>query len=117
MIKKESKNENRLKRHARIRKTLVGTEIAPRLNIYRSNTNMYAQIIDDTKGVTLVSASTLGLKLKSNNAEACAKVGTEVVKKALEKGIDTVVFDRSGYKYHGRVKALADAARSAGLKF
>lgn len=117
MIKKESRNENRIKRHNRIRKNLSGTLKTPRLNIYRSNTNMYAQIIDDEKGETLVSASTLELKAKSNNTEACAKVGESVAKKALDKGITEVVFDRSGYKYHGRVKALADAAREAGLKF
>lgn len=117
MIKKESRNENRIKRHNRIRKNLSGTSKTPRLNIYRSNTNMYAQIIDDEKGETLVSASTLELKAKSNNTEACAKVGESVAKKALDKGITEVVFDRSGYKYHGRVKALADAAREAGLKF
>ena len=117
MIKKESKNTNRLKRHARIRKNLSGTKEAPRLSIYRSNTNMYAQIIDDEAGNTLVSASTSDLNLKSNNIEASAKVGTEIAKKALAKGITEVVFDRSGYKYHGRVKALADAAREAGLKF
>lgn len=117
MIKKESKNVNRLKRHARIRKNLSGTKETPRLSIYRSNTNMYAQIIDDEAGVTLVSASTRELNIKSNNIEACAKVGEEIAKKALAKKIDTVVFDRSGYKYHGRVKALADAAREAGLKF
>ena len=117
MIKKESRNENRIKRHNRIRKNLSGTAEAPRLNIYRSNTNMYAQIIDDEKGVTLVSASTLELKAKSNNTEACVKVGELIAKKALDKGITEVVFDRSGYKYHGRVKALADAAREAGLKF
>lgn len=117
MIKKESKNTNRLKRHARIRKNLSGTKETPRLSIYRSNTNMYAQIIDDEAGNTLVSASTSELKTKSNNTEACAKVGEQIAKKALAKGITEVVFDRSGYKYHGRVKALADAAREAGLKF
>lgn len=117
MIKKESRNENRIKRHNRIRKNVSGCSETPRLNIYRSNTNMYAQIIDDEKGVTLVSASTLELKTKSNNTESCAKVGESIAKKALDKGITEVVFDRSGYKYHGRVKALADAARVAGLKF
>ena len=117
MIKKESRNVNRLKRHARIRKNLSGSALAPRLSIYRSNTNMYAQVIDDEKGVTLVSASTKELNTKSNNIEACAKVGTLIAEKAVKAGITEVVFDRSGYKYHGRVKALADAAREAGLKF
>ena len=117
MIKKESKNVSRIKRHNRIRKNLSGTAASPRLSIYRSNTNTYVQIIDDEAGNTLVSASTKELNTKSNNIEACAKLGETVAKKALDKGISEVVFDRSGYKYHGRVKALADAAREAGLKF
>jgi large subunit ribosomal protein L18 len=117
MIKKESKNVNRIKRHARIRKNLSGTSETPRLNVFRSNTNIYAQIIDDTKGETLVSASSLELKTKKCDIEVATKVGTEIAKKALAKGITEVVFDRGGYKYHGRVKALADASREAGLKF
>ena len=117
MIKKESKNDNRLKRHARIRKNLSGTSVSPRLSIYRSNTAIYAQIIDDSKGETLVSASTNELNLKSNNIEAATKLGTLIGEKAVKAKIKEVVFDRSGYKYHGRIKALADAARSAGLNF
>lgn len=117
MIKKESKNVNRLKRHARIRKKLSGTSTTPRLNIFRSNTNIYAQIIDDEKGVTLVSASSLDMKLNGSNIENAKKVGTEIAKRALEKGITEVVFDRGGYQYHGKVESLADAAREAGLKF
>lgn len=117
MIKKESKNVSRIKRHARIRKNLSGTSETPRLNVFRSNTNIYAQIIDDVKGVTLVSASSLNMKLKKNDIEAATKVGKEVAEKAIKAGIKEVVFDRGGYAYHGRVKALADAAREAGLKF
>ena len=117
MIKKESKNVNRLKRHARIRKNLSGPSTTPRLNIFRSNTNIYAQIIDDEKGVTLVSASSLDMKLNGSNIENAKKVGTEIAKRALEKGITEVVFDRGGYQYHGKVESLADAAREAGLKF
>ena len=113
MIKKESKNVGRLKRHARIRKNLSGTSTTPRLNIFRSNTNIYAQIIDDEKGVTLVSASSLDMKLNGSNIENAKKVGTEIAKRALEKGIT----DRGGYQYHGKVESLADAAREAGLKF
>lgn len=117
MIKKESKNVSRLKRHAHIRKNLSGTSTTPRLNIFRSNTNIYAQIIDDEKGVTLVSASSLDMKLNGSNIENAKKVGTEIAKRALEKGITEVVFDRGGYQYHGKVESLADAAREAGLKF
>ncbi len=117
MIKKESKNDNRLKRHARIRKNLSGTSVTPRLSIYRSNTAIYAQIIDDTKGETLVSASTNELKLNSSNTEAAIKLGKLIGEKAVKAKIKEVVFDRSGYKYHGRIKALADAAREAGLNF
>lgn len=117
MIKKENRNENRLKRHARIRKNLSGTASTPRLNVFRSNTNIYAQIIDDETATTLVSASSLAMKLKGCNVETAKQVGAEVAKKALEKGITEVVFDRGGYQYHGKVKALADAARETGLKF
>lgn len=117
MIKKESRNELRTIRHARIRKNLSGTSATPRLNVFRSNTNIYAQIIDDEEGKTLVSASSLDMKLKGNNIETAKKVGAEIAARALKAKITEVVFDRGGYQYHGRVKALADAAREAGLKF
>ena len=117
MIKKDSKNEARKRRHARIRKTISGTSAMPRLNIFRSNANISAQIIDDEKGITLVSASSIDMKLKGNNTEVCTKVGTEIAKRAKKAGITKVVFDRGGYLYHGRVKALADAARAEGLEF
>ncbi len=118
MINKESKNVSRLRRHARIREKISGTATCPRLCLYRSNKNIEAQIIDDDKGVTLVSSSSMSLKLENgSNIEAAAKVGEDIAKKALAKKITSVVFDRSGYIYHGRVKALAEAAREAGLKF
>ncbi len=118
MIKKESKNISRLRRHARIREKISGTASCPRLCLYRSNKNIEAQLIDDVKGVTLVASSSMSLKLENgSNIEAAAKVGEDIAKKALAKGIKAVVFDRSGYLYHGRVKALAEAAREAGLKF
>lgn len=117
MIKKESRNVSRVKRHERIRKNVSGTPNTPRLNVFRSNTNIYAQIIDDESGVTLVSASSLDMKLKGCNIENSKKVGNEIAKRALEKGITEVVFDRGGYKYHGKVLALATGARESGLKF
>ena len=119
MIKKVSRNEMRLERHNRIRKNLSGTTERPRLNVFRSNANITAQIIDDTKGVTLVQASTLDkeVKTKHSNKEAAKEVGTLVAKRALEKNIKTVVYDRGGYVYHGVVKELAEAAREAGLEF
>lgn len=122
MITKDSKNSTRQKRHLRLRKKITGTSERPRLNVYRSLNNIYAQIIDDTKGITLVSASTLDQELKNDpvhggNKESAKKVGALVAKKALEAGIKNVVFDRGGYIYHGRVKELADAAREAGLEF
>lgn len=118
MIKKESKNISRLRRHARIREKISGTASCPRLCLYRSNKNIEAQLIDDVKGVTLVASSSMSLKLENgSNIEAAAKVGEDIAKKALAKGVKAVVFDRSGYLYHGRVKALAEAAREAGLKF
>ncbi|QLI79678.1 50S ribosomal protein L18 [Bacillus pumilus] len=120
MITKTSKNATRLKRHARVRAKLSGTAERPRLNVFRSNKNIYAQVIDDVNGVTLVSASTLDKELNienSSDAAAATKVGELVAKRAVEKGISNVVFDRGGYLYHGRVKALAEAAREAGLKF
>lgn len=112
----------RLRRHRRVRKKVFGTSEKPRLSIFRSTNHIYAQIIDDTHGVTLVSASTLDPELKpqittGGNMGAAEKVGELVARRALEKNIDQVVFDRGGFLYHGRVKALADAAREAGLKF
>jgi len=118
MVKKESKNVSRVRRHARVRAKISGTAEAPRLCVYRSNKNIEAQIIDDVKGVTLVSSSSMSLKLENgSNIEAAAKVGKDIAEKALAKGLKKVVFDRSGYIYHGRVKALAEAAREAGLEF
>lgn len=117
MIKKESKNLMRIKRHRKIRQNLSGTETATRLCVFRSNSAIYAQIIDDTKGVTLVSSSSLELKIKNNNLEAAAAVGKDIAEKAKKAKIKTVVFDRGGYIYHGRVKALAEAARENGLEF
>ncbi len=122
MIKKLSKNDKRKKRHLRMRNKIVGTPEMPRLNVFRSAKNIYAQIIDDAEGVTLVSASSLekdALEKPGNggNKEAAREVGKIVAEKALKKGIENVVFDRSGYIYHGRVKELAEGAREAGLKF
>lgn len=117
MIKKESKNDMRLRRHKKIRRTLSGNETTPRLSVFRSNTAIYAQLIDDVKGVTLASSSSLELKLKNNNLETAKAVGKDIAKKAKEAKIKTVVFDRSGYLYHGKIKALADAARENGLEF
>ena len=118
MITQEAKNVSRIRRHKRVRKHLSGTSSCPRLCVYRSNKNIEAQIIDDINKVTLVSSSSTSLKLENGgNKEAAQKVGADVAKKALAKKITTVVFDRSGYIYHGRVAALADAAREAGLKF
>ena len=119
---KESRNDKRVKRHARVRKNLFGTPERPRLCVYRSNKNISAQVIDDVNGVTLVSASSLDKELKAEigyggNKEAAKKVGEAVAKRALEKGIEVVTFDRGGFLYHGRVKELADGAREAGLKF
>ncbi|OIK14404.1 50S ribosomal protein L18 [Bacillus sp. MUM 116] len=120
MITKLDKNAVRLKRHARVRAKLSGTSARPRLNVFRSNKHIYAQIIDDMNGVTLASASTLDKELNlesSSNADAAQKVGELVAKRAVEKGITNVVFDRGGYLYHGRIQALADAARANGLQF
>jgi large subunit ribosomal protein L18 len=122
MISKEDKNKARLKRHLRVRKKIAGTAERPRLNIFRSSKHMYAQIIDDTAGVTLVSASTLDKELRDQisnggNVEAAKKVGELIANRAKAKGLNKVVFDRGGYLYHGRVQALADAAREAGLEF
>lgn len=117
MIRKESKNDMRIKRHRKIRRTLSGTDVTPRLCVFRSNQVIYAQLIDDVKGVTIASSSSLELKLKNNNLEAAAAVGKDIAEKAKKAKIKTVVFDRGGYLYHGRVKALADAARENGLEF
>ena len=118
MISKQDKNVSRVRRHARVRAKISGTSEAPRLCVYRSNKNIEAQIIDDVKGVTLVASSSMSLKLDNgSNVEAAAKVGQDIAQKALAKKIKKVVFDRSGYIYHGRVKALAEAAREAGLEF
>ena len=115
MIKKESRNEMRKVRHERVRKQIIGTKDIPRLNVYRSNTNIYAQIIDDENGVTLASASSM--KMKGNNTEVATKVGEAIAKEAKKAKITKVVFDRGGYLYHGRVAALADSARANGLEF
>lgn len=120
MINKVSRNENRKKRHLRIRQHLSGTALKPRLNVFRSNKQIYVQVIDDVKGVTLCQASSCDkdLKIKNGgNVEAAKLVGAAIAKKALALNLTEVVFDRGGYLYHGRVKALADAAREAGLKF
>jgi len=122
MIKKASKNKRRKKRHVRVRNKIFGTPQRPRLNVYRSLNHMYAQVIDDVAGKTLVAASSLDKEVKDNvsstgNKEAAREVGKLVAKRALEKGIETVVFDRGGNIYHGRIKELAEGAREAGLKF
>ena len=122
MVNKESRTKVREKKHRRMRSRLSGTAERPRLAVFRSNNHMYAQIIDDTVGNTLAAASTLDKEVKAacektNNVDAAAQVGTAIAKKALEKGITTVVFDRGGFLYAGKVKALADAAREAGLEF
>ena len=116
MITQTKRNAIRQRIHARIRAKLAGTEARPRLNVYRSLNNIYAQVIDDQTGTTLVSASTIKLKTGGNIA-AAKEIGKEVAEKAVEKGVKKVVFDRGGYLYHGRIKALADAAREAGLEF
>ena len=122
MVSKESRQEVRAKKHRRMRNRLSGTAQRPRLAVFRSNNHMYAQIIDDTVGNTLVSASTLEKEVKAeiektNNVDAAAYLGTVIAKRAIEKGIDTVVFDRGGFIYQGKIEALADAAREAGLDF
>lgn len=120
MIKKQSRNNMRLKRHKRIRNKISGTSDCPRLSVYRSNTNIYAQIIDDVSGKTLVSYSTLDKKYngeKKANVETAKIVGTQIAELAKAAGISKVVFDRSGYLYHGKIKALAEAARESGLEF
>jgi large subunit ribosomal protein L18 len=119
MIRKEAKNDVRLRIHKRIRKTLRGTPERPRLSVYRSIAHIYAQIVDDRRGITLVAASSndKGTKASGGNVAGAREVGRLVAERAKEKGIKQVVFDRGGYLYHGRVKALADAAREAGLEF
>lgn len=119
MIKSIDSNKARLKRHARIRNKVSGTPECPRLNVYRSTNNIYAQIIDDVNGKTLAAASSLDKEFDGNggNAEGAKKVGALIAKRAQDKGVTEVVFDRGGYLYHGRVKELAEAARENGLKF
>ncbi|MDF2541011.1 MAG: hypothetical protein K0S47_729 [Herbinix sp.] len=122
MVSKESRSEIRVKKHIKIRNRFTGTPERPRLAVFRSNNHMYAQIIDDTVGKTLVAASTLQKDVKAelqktNDVAAAAYLGTVIAKKALEKGITAVVYDRGGFIYQGKVKALADAAREAGLEF
>ena len=119
MIKRPNTNAQRQKRHKRVRSKVFGTTERPRLNVFRSNANIYAQIIDDVNGVTLVSANTLEKEFEgaTGNCEAAKKVGAVLAERAKEKGIEEVVFDRGGYVYHGRIAALADGAREAGLKF
>lgn len=118
MVNKPDKNEARLRRHRRVRGKISGTAERPRLAVFRSSKHIYAQVIDDVAGVTLASASSMdkGFEGFGGNIEAATKVGNAVAKKALEKGITTVVFDRGGFVYHGRVKALAEGAREGGLK-
>ena len=122
MIKKPIKNRVRIRKHVRVRKKVSGTPGRPRLNVFRSLNHIYAQVVDDTAGATLVSASTLDAALKDTlpsggNKEAAKAVGLLIAKKAIDKGIDKVVFDRGGYLYHGRVKELAEGAREGGLIF
>ena len=122
MVSKKSRSEVRVNKHRKLRNRFSGTAERPRLAVFRSNNHMYAQIIVDTVGNTLVSASTLQKDVKAelektNNVEAAAYLGTVIAKKAIEKGITSVVFDRGGFIYHGKIKALADAAREAGLNF
>ncbi len=119
MVKQADKNKARLKRHRRVRSKIKGTSERPRLNVFRSTNNIYAQLIDDIKGITLVSASTLDKDLNGygGNKEAARKVGKLVAERATQKGISEVVFDRGGYIFHGRVKELAEGAREGGLKF
>ncbi len=122
MVSKKSRSEVRIKKHNRLRNRFAGTPECPRLAVFRSNKNIYAQVIDDSEGKTIVSASTLEKEIKASlentdDTAAAALVGTTIAKKALDKGIKEVVFDRGGYIYHGKVQALAEAAREAGLSF
>ena len=119
MVSKSDSNKARLKRHVRVRSKISGTAECPRLNVFRSNSNIYAQLIDDVNGVTLAAANTVekGFEGATGNAEAAKKVGAALAERAKAKGIEQVVFDRGGYIFHGRVAALAEGAREAGLKF
>ena len=118
MIKSVSRNEQRKIRHTRVRNKISGTEACPRLSVFRSNSHIFAQIINDEKGTTLVSSSSIELKIKNGgNIEGAKLVGKDIAEKAKKAGITNVVFDRGGYQYHGRVEALADAARENGLEF
>ena len=118
MLNLQKKNEERIRRHKRVRNVVNGTPDCPRLNVFRSNANIFAQVIDDTTGKTLCAASSVELKLENGgNIEAAKKVGEAIAKKCLAAKIESVRFDRGGYVYHGRVQALADAAREAGLEF
>ncbi|MDO4721182.1 MAG: 50S ribosomal protein L18 [Peptostreptococcaceae bacterium] len=122
MFKKVDKKANRMARHKRVRKSVLGTPERPRLNVFRSSNHIYAQLVDDVNRVTVAAASTIDKEIKGSlsatgNKEAAQKVGELIAKRAQSKGIEEAVFDRSGYLYHGRVKALADGAREAGLKF
>ena len=119
MVKKTDRNAERIRRHKRVRRKISGTAECPRLCVFRSNSNLYVQVIDDVKGVTLAQASTLDkeVKTKKANKEAAKEVGALIAKRAIEKKIKTVVFDRGGYIYHGVVKELAEAAREGGLEF
>lgn len=118
MITQRKRNEIRQRVHTRIRRRLTGTAERPRLNVYRSLNHIYVQVIDDMQGVTLVSASTVAAKAKTGgNVSAAKEIGKQIAERAREKGITKVVFDRGGYLYHGRIKALAEAAREAGLEF
>jgi large subunit ribosomal protein L18 len=114
---KSTKIQKRIRRHQKVRAKIAGTEARPRLVVFRAHQHIYAQIVDDTSGKTLAAASDMQLKSKASKAEKAAAVGELIAKKAAEKNISAVVFDRGGFKYHGRVKALADPARQAGLKF
>jgi large subunit ribosomal protein L18 len=122
MITKQDKNKARVRRHLRVRKKITGTAARPRLNVFRSSKHIYAQLIDDVAGVTLAAASTLDKELSGEiknggSVESARKVGELVAKRAKEKGVSEIVFDRGGYLYHGRIQALAEAAREAGLEF
>ena len=119
MFKMQKKNEERIRRHKRVRRIVNGTPECPRLNVFRSNSNIYAQVIDDVKGVTLVSASSMDKEFEGygGNVEGAKAIGQKVAEKALAAGIKAVVFDRGGYVYHGRVAALAEGAREGGLEF
>ena len=117
MIKRQDRKQNRLRRHRRVRVHVAGTKERPRLAVFRSLNHLYAQVIDDGAQRTVAAASTVGLKVKGNSVAQAAEVGKAIAAKAKAAGVNTVVFDRGGFLYHGRIKALADAAREAGLEF